>query len=674
MDKLNEFQVLISLVLAMVVVPSACMVHAAVTDAQLKQKIEAEYPAINSADDWEKIQILREYSYKHTNYANNVSASSYYAGAANVDAVGSTKTLGDAYEWFDNDNGGVVCGGTANMCRYLFALYGYNTWYLGIGFYPQTPSGSNFTHAQTMVEIDFNGNSIRVVCDPSTNNSYTYPDGQTPIDYYEMLKLLAANNAAAVSYKGAVDGSGKNPRARTICLSDETNGRNPTDYLGSWVIDAADYDWVDLGGGIWRYESPRTVAGFENLGDYWWKQELPREGRPGETIYLHCFPFGVSGGPNSANILAMAKQIVADYTPVEDEYTITFSYGEGFRDNGTINAVAGQYNAQFSVTNGTFVGLYPEPVQSGQSSALYFNPDGSGNVAGRIDFAGAVTEIEMDITYFAGETATMTAYDKSGTEVASVSNAAHLAIAGTAAIKYVTLTGNSGSSAALNIDNVYMKIYESPVEEPTGDEYTIRFTYAEGFRNNSTINSVAVDYNAQFSVTNGKYIGLYPQPVPDDSINVAIYFQCDSAGDTEGRIDFAEAVRDIEMDLTYFGGGTATMTAYDESGSVIASASDVSRLAITGSDVPIKYVTLTGNSGNYAALNVDNIHMVIPGPPAGDCLGDLPGDLNLDCQIDLDDFELLCRGWHSDYDITDLAEMLGNWLDCNNSDTDLCFS
>ena len=294
----------------------------AVTDEQLKAKIYAEYPKLApmsksyaELSDWDKVRMLLDYSYRHTRYACATSSDAYRAGAAKANDMRRGKlTLGDAYDFFDGDHGGVICGGAAHMCRHLFELFGYESWYMGHGFYPPTQKGSRFTHAEVMAKIKCDGRWLYTFHDPSTNASYTYPDGKTPIDYFVMLKLLARRQAhkvaAAAGWSDGID----RPRPATIALADDTRGKAQQKFAASWTIDAHAYEWVDLGDGKWKFVSERLPQDFERLGDRWWKKELVNEGWPGETLYLHCFPFAVSGGPNSKGLLAKAKKTLAENT------------------------------------------------------------------------------------------------------------------------------------------------------------------------------------------------------------------------------------------------------------------------------------------------------------------------------------------------------------------------
>ena len=292
-------------------------------DGALRQRVFNEYPQLDpqhpqhgQLDDWDIVCLLRDFSYRHTCYSNKVDSQSYRAGAAIVGKmlVGELP-LSAAYEFFDNDGGGVVCGDTAHLLRKLYAEFGYDAWYAGHGFFPPTKRGSHFTHAETLVRItiaDDNDRTKQILTlhDPSLNVSYAEEDGERPIDYFDMLKRLAHRQADTIAFRGASDESLAARHPATICFADETAGRAPADFEASWNV-GDNYEWVDLGAKKWKFIGPRQRKALERLGDNWWKQELVQEGMPGETIYLHCFPFEVRDGPDAEQILRQAQSLVS---------------------------------------------------------------------------------------------------------------------------------------------------------------------------------------------------------------------------------------------------------------------------------------------------------------------------------------------------------------------------
>jgi hypothetical protein len=293
------------------------------SDAQLRTRLEAEYPELNprgpndqQLDDWGKVVRLREFSYRHTAYANNVESDSYRAGAAMVEQVlGGRKSLAEAYEFFDAGNGGVVCGGTATLLCQLFRWAGYDAWGLNTGFYPATPKGSAFTHVVVLARItvtDANGKKVQAITihDPSANVSFTHSDGRTPLDYYELLTKLTNRKAAEVGYFGTIPGPSRRADPITVAFADETAGRKPRDFAGSWNIGGDSFTWSSGRQGQWIFRSPRTVRSFEQLGDVIWKPQLVQEGLPGQTLYIFCRPFQI-GGRGGEELLTRAREVLA---------------------------------------------------------------------------------------------------------------------------------------------------------------------------------------------------------------------------------------------------------------------------------------------------------------------------------------------------------------------------
>jgi hypothetical protein len=126
----------------------------------LQAAILAEHPKLAlPVDDWPVVNTLRAYATAHIDYVINVD-SPYY-----VDQNG--KPVGDRFEVFEADSGGVVCGGTADAYTELLRAWGYSAWNLGIG----DLSGGGFTHMQTLVQIDVDGDTVLTLHDPSNQQS-----------------------------------------------------------------------------------------------------------------------------------------------------------------------------------------------------------------------------------------------------------------------------------------------------------------------------------------------------------------------------------------------------------------------------------------------------------------------------------------------------------------------
>ncbi|MHC4084603.1 MAG: hypothetical protein ACYSWZ_02240 [Planctomycetota bacterium] len=59
-----------------------------------------------------------------------------------------------------------------------------------------------------------------------------------------------------------------------------------------------------------------------------------------------------------------------------------------------------------------------------------------------------------------------------------------------------------------------------------------------------------------------------------------------------------------------------------------------------------------------------------------DCFFPIPGDHNIDCYVDFDDFAILAAGWNGEggMDMNDLASLAQYWLDCINTLDPSCFN
>ena len=291
--------------------------------ATLRDHVFAEYPRLDpqhsqheELSEWDQVCMLREFSYRHTNYANDVEGESYLRGAAAVDRLrNGESSLAEVYAFFDRDGGGVVCGHAALLLERLYRAFGYEAWSVGVGFGPPTERGSRFTHVQVLVRIrDGDGAAEREILtlhDPSTNAAYVDARSRRPLDYLEVLHRLVGREADSVATGGAV-ADGKTRRDPvTIAYADETAGRAPGDFDVCWNV-GSDYVWEDLGAGKWKFSAARTPDMFGRLGDLWWKSELVAEGLPPNPLYLHLFFQAAHANTENRTLGAAVRAIVQD--------------------------------------------------------------------------------------------------------------------------------------------------------------------------------------------------------------------------------------------------------------------------------------------------------------------------------------------------------------------------
>lgn len=667
---------------------------AQISDATLKNQVETEYPIVKYAtDDWVRIQALREFSYKHTaapmgatNPAGGTDRA-YSLGLNNVSSVmAGTKTLGDGYSFFDNYGGGVLCGQYASLLERLYQLYGYHAIELDLGFSPPTPSGSTFGHAQTLAQITRDGKTFITVNDPTPNLSYAWADGRSPIDYRDMIWLLAQNKSKYISYSDTsspIDAkfsvtngtdfnvspfSPNNVPSGSLFFIPDGNGNVSGRIDFPAAISTIDLDVTYFGGATVTMTAYDTNS--EKIG-----QVTTQSGNNHLSYSASAIKYVLLTGNNGNTWLNISNLQTKIINP-----TINFTNAQGFTSNdmNATNRVAAKMDATFSDAAG--VNVYPAPPSSTQ---LYFNPDpnNSGYVTGRIDFPKAVSSVDLDVVYFGGGAFTMYAYDGSGnllgqtvgTDQTGNNHVSFTAnISAGSLIQHVILFGRqsvgAGSWAAINFTNLQTKIispvinfghnqgfinnsvtnqdqndhqhyingvvdagrynpnmnnvaYFSDEPDPRAGQATrsvdlfnvnysfyplITFSNAQGFTSSdaASINNAAAQWNARFSTSNGAGFSIYPAP-PNST---QLYFNAVSGGAVAGRIDFPTPVPSTSLDVTYFAGGTVTMTAYDANGNSLGQVQGTGHLSLRPNTFAnsISYVTLTGNQGG-AAINISNL-------------------------------------------------------------------
>ena len=299
-------------------------VAAAKSDAAaLRERVFAEYPRLNpqhphhaELSDWDAVCMLRDFSYRHTNWANDVNSDSYRRGEAQVERLyGNAGSLEEVFAFFARDGGGVVCGHTALVLERLYRAFGYEAWRVGVGFSPPTKNGSNYTHMQTLVRIaDGDGperRNIVTLQDPSTNVGYVDARSGRPLDYFELLHRLVRREADTVAAGGAVADAATRRDPVTIAFADETSVREPEKFTSSWNV-GPDSTREDLGGGKWKWTGPRSPETFDRSGDQWWKLQLVAEGLPPDPLYLHIFFRAVTYETEDPALTAAGRAIVRD--------------------------------------------------------------------------------------------------------------------------------------------------------------------------------------------------------------------------------------------------------------------------------------------------------------------------------------------------------------------------
>ncbi|MGD9635452.1 MAG: hypothetical protein AB7G28_06580 [Pirellulales bacterium] len=304
---------------------------------RLATRIYAEYPELNPASgafaklsDWDKVIRLREFSHRHTAFADGPAFAAHRAGANMVQkVVDGEASLADAYDFFDRARGGVVSGEAAELFQRLCAWAGFEAHCLEVGISSTSGPSEAFTYAVNLVRIqaaDPTGppQSILSVHDPSLNLSYGNSQGQ-PLDYFKLLEELAHRQSGEIQFIGAVPAPTRRSDPLTVAFAADLEQTRPADFARSWNLSVSPV-WSATPDGNWSVRGPRTIWAFEELGDLTWKPELFSAGLPPETIYLHCFPKLIRGTAESAALLQRARHTLSASTVAATDETGTIRH------------------------------------------------------------------------------------------------------------------------------------------------------------------------------------------------------------------------------------------------------------------------------------------------------------------------------------------------------------
>lgn len=247
--------------------------------------------AENSA--WELACRLRDYVYRVTPWSLSASSQSLQAGERHWAQIYEGQiSVWDHLQFMRCWQGGHFCGGTAAILTALAQACGLEAWFLNTGL-PDTPS----THALTLIQIPMNGKLIYTLHDPTINCSYTKPNQQTPLDYFEIIELLQQGDVDDISRSPVITNAA--PAAIAIAWQDDLQSRDPFDpEIYGWLIDRDHYQIVHTRSQEWRLMSPRTLENFESIYQATCGRSLVTAGHrtyANNSLYLNLLPFQILG-------------------------------------------------------------------------------------------------------------------------------------------------------------------------------------------------------------------------------------------------------------------------------------------------------------------------------------------------------------------------------------------
>ena len=336
----------------------------------LQAAILAEHPELaGPADDWTVVTALRAYATAHVDYVVNVD-SPYYVDLNGV-------PVADRFEAFEANSGGVVCGGTADAYTELLRAWGYSAWNLGIG----DLSDGGFTHMQTLVQIDVDGDAVLTLHDPSTNLSFVDAAGR-PLDYFDLLAALASgddSDVAALEDHSASD---------NLVAAAETADIDSY-ATGSWTVVPDDYSVAALGDG-WVVASPRTLARFEAVISPWYGPFLAGQGLPTDAVWLELSPYAIYGEGGDV-LLAQAQAVIAGAAPAGA--TIGFEPSEGFLVGDAGGAVNQRYlDAGYAVQTWYYGAIAVVSTGDGQALQVSYVDGLDGDEEGIFELQGGTSD------------------------------------------------------------------------------------------------------------------------------------------------------------------------------------------------------------------------------------------------------------------------------------------
>lgn len=233
----------------------------------LHELINRDYPELENEqiDDWGKVKLLRQWTHEYADWGTEHAQfnQEQYAVFFNSDAP-------EIFSMFIQDEGAVMCQGTAYALTKLYSAYGFETYILGVGI-PDI-----MTHAVTLVRINYDGQSIFAIQDPTFDISYVDSNG-TPYDYFDMLGVLKSHYHHLIEVEYGVG----RPSDFLLHPMDEP-------YYGI-CIEPDDEPIAELPDGRLKYKNKETLAEFNDIYGDSISAALKQDGHPPDTIYLFLY-------------------------------------------------------------------------------------------------------------------------------------------------------------------------------------------------------------------------------------------------------------------------------------------------------------------------------------------------------------------------------------------------
>jgi hypothetical protein len=262
----------------------------------LKNIIIKECPELelDSTTDYERVCILRRWAAQKINCATYSLLFDIRRPEFNL------LSAYEIYQLFNNNIGGVWCGGANNFLRKIYKSFDFRAYNLNYG----TPDA--FTHVSTLVVVQCDKQNVMSIQDAYFDITYEYQNGK-PIDYFSMLKLLKERRDSEISTVEP-----QPPLMRDFYIY---SGDIWTNLNGCTDVKEIDHDCL----GVDRitkvhckFNSDFALAAFLDRINIF----LSNNGLPSNLLYLNLFPIAISDD-FQGKLLVDARKITG-WPPVID--------------------------------------------------------------------------------------------------------------------------------------------------------------------------------------------------------------------------------------------------------------------------------------------------------------------------------------------------------------------
>jgi len=284
------------------------------TSAMLENVIASEYPEINNQNitDWEKVNILRDWAYEHTDYPNVSIQTSGKILNAIPESHFYQKEAPEIYSIYLNDQGAVVCSGSAYSLERLYEMYGYKSYFVNLG----DPIVANQTsHAITLVQINHNGKPLLSVEDAYFD--YTIVDKEkNPIDFFEIVKLLRNERFSDIEVqygtKKPCDVINNKSEANAFIQNSKIVANPLSDY--NWTV-LQNNSTVELPDGLVKMKIQKDLEKYDNSMRDYHKNSIIKSPYYNETfpaLSLYKYPFSITRNANPDNTLLKKMECITN--------------------------------------------------------------------------------------------------------------------------------------------------------------------------------------------------------------------------------------------------------------------------------------------------------------------------------------------------------------------------